>query len=226
MGGRISSSVSFGRLSVDASKATWGDEPIALTPTETLVLRELARSAPMRVTREELCLRVYGDARGCQRMDVHISHIRPKLASTSVRIPPASRGGAYALVHRGPAVCLVEDHAALARTLRSELERAVAASVDVKSTFAEARASVERRECQVVVVDVVLGDAPRGVELASLAKANGIAAILISGSERFAANAFALQVPFLLKPFTATTLCTLVRGALAASAVKPAGGGR
>ena len=218
--------MSFGRLSVDASKATWGDEPIALTPTERLVLRELARSAPRPVSREELCLRVYGDASGSQRMDVHISHIRPKLASTGVRIPPASRGGAYALVQQGPAVCLLEDHPALARTLRSELERSVAASVAIKSTFAEARASVERRECHVVVADVVIGDAPRGVELASLAKANGIAAILISGSERFAANAFDLEVPFLLKPFTATTLCTLVRGALAARAVKPAGGGR
>ena len=193
---------------------------------ERLVLRELARSAPTPVARAVLCMRVYGDVRGSQRMDVHISHIRSKLAATGLRIPPAPRGGAYALVQRGAAVCLAEDHAGLARALRSELERAVSASVEVKATFAEARASVERRECDVVVADVVLGSKPLGVELAAIAKANGIAAILISGSERFAANAFDMDVPFLLKPFTATTLCTLVPSALAECALKRAGGGR
>jgi DNA-binding response OmpR family regulator len=77
--------VEVGQLRIDDThgEATWRGRPLALTPREREVLRELASAAGRPIRRETLYRQVWGYAmpRGDRTVDVNVKRLRDKLAA-------------------------------------------------------------------------------------------------------------------------------------------------
>jgi DNA-binding response OmpR family regulator len=97
----------IGALVVDCSRrrVTLGGTDVPLTPTEYRLLVALAGQPDAVRSREELAQQVWGyqDVGSSRAMDVHVRHLRVKLAAGAAPAPPivAVRGFGYKLVSDG-----------------------------------------------------------------------------------------------------------------------------
>ncbi len=96
------SSLELGDVALDLSsmEVTVGGSPLAVTPLERRILELLLERAPSVVSRSSIAIHAWQDeasAVGSNTIDVHIAHLRSKLADSSLRIETV-RGTGYRAV--------------------------------------------------------------------------------------------------------------------------------
>ncbi len=213
------------RLVVGRVGASWDGEDLHLTQTETAILRELLSTMPDELSREELCVRVYGNRTGVKRIDVHVCHLRKRLTGTTICLPLAKRGGGYRLEQGAPKILVCEDCETLARFVACLLRDELGADVILVGSFYEAMEAHALHTFDVLIADVLLpiraGSSVTacGLRLVEDALTRGVAgAVLLSGEPDFRFDAFGLNVAFLVKPFSVPALLAVARQALRLSA--------
>jgi DNA-binding response OmpR family regulator len=86
-----------------ARRAELAGHPLGLTPTELRILELLLTRSPGVVSRSSIAIHAWqdeADAVGSNTIDVHVAHLRHKLAGSSLRIETV-RGSGYRLVNAG-----------------------------------------------------------------------------------------------------------------------------
>jgi two-component system alkaline phosphatase synthesis response regulator PhoP len=100
-----SETIDVGTLHIDIPRqeVTINGQPIRLRTKEFILLSTLAQNAGIVLSREKLLEKVWGfDYYGETRtVDVHINHLREKIAASGVNIE-TMRGTGYKLIHHIP----------------------------------------------------------------------------------------------------------------------------
>ncbi|MGE5154799.1 MAG: response regulator [Bdellovibrio bacteriovorus] len=96
--GNASPVLSYGGIEIDTSgrSVAYNGAPVSLSPKEFAILQALVENAGKVVARERLMASIYGwdDEVGSNVLEVHVHHLRKKLAATSLK---AVRGVGYRL---------------------------------------------------------------------------------------------------------------------------------